>query len=427
MPIRTPHYTLALLSLLAIIGYIDRQVLTVLMEPIKDDLGLNDTMLGALSGTAFAIFYCTAAFPIARWGDHGDRKTIISLCVLVWSVATAACGVAVNFVHLALARIGVAIGEAGANPVSQSLLSDLYPAHRRASVFAVLNAANATGIGLGLAIGGWLATIYPWRTVFLIVSVPGLALAALTWFTAREPRREPGHPPLRASDAPGIWQSIVTVVRIPGLPWMLGTAAATSVTGFGLLTWAPSFLIRVHGLNVQQAGLWMGMATIGGLVAGSVLAGFLSDWAGKRDQRWYAWISAAGLLLAFPSTVAFVLWPTSFGALGFFFLLKFTMTLYMPAMYALALTLAPATSRAMTSAMLGMAINLAGVGIGPLIIGGISDTLQPVYGEHSIRYSLLVVSVGLLFGTVFALLAGRSLGRRQRADAIGLGQPVPAE
>jgi len=414
-----PRWTLFLLSLVAIIGFIDRQVVTILMEPIKHDLDFSDTMLGAISGTAFAIFYVTAAFPLARWGDHGDRRLIITLCVAVWSVATALCGAALNFAQLAAARIGVAIGESGANPISQSLLLDLFPASRRAWVLAILNAANSIGLGAGFALGGWLATLYSWRTVFVIVGLPGLVLALLLALTASEPRRnQPAGAPPPLSDV------AATLLRLPGMGWMVAVAATTSLCGFGLLTWGPSFMVRVHGMPIQAVGAEMGAATVGGLVIGSLVAGKLADWAGRSDIRWYAWISAIGLLLSFPATLAFVFWPGSTGALVCFFLLELCMTSFMPSLFALALSIAPSNMRATTAATLSMAINLVGAGVAPLAVGAISDFITPRFGDQSLRYSLLVLSSGLVLGATAAFMAGRRLGAgRLSADGTGLLQP----
>lgn len=422
--IRSPHYHLMLLALITAIASVDRQVLTILIEPIRHDLQLNDATLGALSGTAFAVFYATAAFPLARMGDRGDRRVILAACAIVWSLATAACGLARSFFELMLARIGVAVGEAGATPISQSLLVDLYPPERRAFVFAILNAALSIGLGLGFALGGWLATIFPWRTVFMLVGLPGLLLGGLLYFTARDPRAAVVGGTASSSGQPAFLRSLVEVWRIPGLPWILLVSGATAITGVGMLVWSPSFLVRVHHMDLATAGFWLGVTTMAGLAAGSLLSGWLCDRASRRDIRWYAWISAAGLFLAIPCAIAFVLWPTPAGAITCFFFLKFTVTLYTPAFQTLALNLAPANLRATTSATIGMSINLAGAGIGPLVAGLISDYLEPRYGDLSIRYSLIVITAGIVVAAFSALVVGHKLKVRGDGTAALPARPA---
>ena len=401
------HLTLALLCVVAALSYIDRQVLTVLMEAIKADLVLTDTVLGLLSGFSFAIFYVFAGFPIARYADRGDRRLVIALCVAVWSAATAACGLAQNAWHMALARIGVAAGEAGAGPAGYSLATEIYPIDRRVTVISILLAANSIGLAAGLALTGWLATMFNWREVFFIVGIPGLGIALAVWLFAAEPRRGRGDV---VATAPGISLGDVFAVmaRSTSLRWVALLLVAVPIAGFGFLIWSPSFFQRVHHLSVEQTGYWLGAATLLGLVFGNLAAGWLGDRYGKDNPRFNGALAAGGLLAAFPFAITFVLAAHVRVSLAAFAALKFLMTLHLGPIMALCFAQVPKAMRAMMSATINMMISLAGIGLGAFLVGRLSDTFQQRYGDLSLRYSLLVICLGLLVGAGAAYMAART-------------------
>ncbi|MFZ4745924.1 MAG: MFS transporter [Sphingomonas sp.] len=401
------HLTLALLCVVAALSYIDRQVLTVLMEAIKTELVLTDTVLGLLSGFSFAIFYVFAGFPIARYADRGDRRLVIALCVAVWSAATAACGLAQNAWHMALARIGVAAGEAGAGPAGYSLATEIYPIDRRVTVISILLAANSVGLAAGLALTGWLATMFNWREVFFIVGIPGLGIALAVWLLAAEPRRGRG---AVAVTAPVIRLGKVFAVmaRSTSLRWVAVLLIAVPITGFGFLIWSPSFFQRVHHLSVEQTGYWLGLATLMGLVFGNLAAGWLGDRYGKDNPRFNGALAAGGLLAAFPFALIFVLAPDVRVSLAAFAVLKFLMTLHLGPIMTLCFAQVPKEMRAMMSATINMMISLAGIGLGAFLVGRLSDSFQLRYGDQSLRYSLLVICFGLLVGAVAAFMAART-------------------
>jgi MFS family permease len=405
------HLTLALLCIVAALSYIDRQVLTVLMEAIKAELVLTDTVLGLLSGFSFAIFYVFAGFPIARYADRGDRRLVIALCVAVWSAATAACGLAQNAWHMALARIGVAAGEAGAGPAGYSLATEIYPIDRRVTVISILLAANSVGLAAGLALTGWLATMFNWREVFFIVGIPGIAIALAVWMFAAEPRRGQGTTAgVVTTPAPGIRLGDVfaVMVRSTSLRWVAVLLIAVPVAGFGFLIWSPSFFQRVHHLSVEQTGYWLGAATLLGLVFGNLTAGWLGDRYGKDNPRFNGALAAGGLALAFPFALIFVLATDVRVSLVGFAALKFLMTLHLGPIMTLCFAQAPKAMRAMLSATINMLISLAGIGLGAFLVGRLSDAFQQRYGDQSLRYSLLVVCLGLLVGAVAAFMAART-------------------
>jgi MFS family permease len=394
--------TLVLVLAVAVLSYVDRQVFTLFMDSIKRDLALTDRALGLLSGLTFALFYAIAAFPIARHADRGDRPRIIAVCVIVWSIATAACGMASGFWQMALARVGLAAGEAGAGPAGQSLVTDIFPPSRRVTVLSAILAASSLGLSGGLVLGGWLSTMFGWREVFLIVGLPGIAIGALVWLFAAEPRRAgaaEGATPL------GSIAVFRTMAASRSLRWIGLSVAAVPMTGMGYLLWSPVFFQRVHGLTIAETGFWLGGATLGGLVLGNLAAGWLGDRFGKDDPRFNGRLAGISLLLSFPFALGFAWAEDRNVALACFLVMKFLMTLYLGPTIALAFAQVPAAMRATTGATINMFIGLAGTGLGGFLVGALSDAFAG-YGAASLRWSLAVVSVGLLAGALAGWRAG---------------------
>lgn len=398
--------TLALVLIVAALSYIDRQIFTLFQERIKVELALSDTQLGLLTGMSFAVFYALAAFPVARYADRGDRRLVISVSVIVWSAATALCGIATSFWTMLAARIGLASGEAGAGPASQALLADLFPPEKRVTVISSMLAANSVGLAGGLALGGWLSNFFSWRQVFLVVGLPGILIGLIVWFVAQEPRKLTRGQAKEPSIAFGaalalMWKSV-------SLRWVALLLTTVPVTGFGFLIWSPSFFQRVHKMSVEQTGFWLGGATLAGLVAGNLLAGWLGDRYGKSNPRFNGWLAAAGLFAAFPCALLFALTPDANVSLGCFVALKFLMTLHLGPVIALCFAQVPSTMRAVMMAVINMFIGLAGTGIGGTLAGVLSDAYGRAYGIMSLRYSLATISVGLLVGGAAALMASRT-------------------
>lgn len=295
-------YTLALLSLVLVVNMVDRQLINILLDPIKRDLGVSDTAMGLMTGTAFSLFYVAASVPMAKWGDRGVRRSILAGGVVAWSLCTALSGLAQSFVQLALARAGVAVTEAGASPLCQSLVSDIFSRRHRATVLGILTAASSLGAGCGLFLGGWINDAFNWRVAFFIVGAPGILLGVLVMFTVIEPAREAaGQPDHGMSET-----SVIQLVRNPMMVRLLWVSALAGITTYAMYGWGATFLLRVHHMSTTQVGLWLGLATIVGQAGGHVIAGFLSDRLARRDMRWYAWYPALGTLLAIPFGCVFL-------------------------------------------------------------------------------------------------------------------------
>ena len=313
------YYVLAVLFVVYVFNFIDRQILSILLQPIKEDLQVSDTAMGFLTGFAFAVFYAIAGLPLARVADRWVRRSLIALSLATWSLMTAASGLARNFTDLALARVGVGIGEAGCTPPAHSLLSDYFPPERRATVLAVYACGIYMGVGLGFWLGGWLNDAFGWRVAFMVIGLPGVAMAVVVRFTVREPPRGMSERTAAASRSYSLGETWRFLTRLPsGRRISLG-AAFQAFVGYGLGAWIPAFFIRLHGMTPGELGLWLSWITgIGGAI-GAFSGGWLADrWV--RDQpRARAYISLVGALCSTPFIVAaLILDNTTLALLSFF-------------------------------------------------------------------------------------------------------------
>jgi predicted MFS family arabinose efflux permease len=392
------HYTLALLCIVAVFNYIDRQVLSILLTSVKQDLNASDTAMGLLNGMAFAAFYVVAGIPLARWADRGNRRLILSLCLGLWSVMTMLCGAAQSFWQLAAARVGVASGEAGASPATQSMLADLYGRSTRATALAIWIASSSVGIAFGMFFGGWLNEHFSWRLVFLIVGAPGVILAALFALTVREPARE-----MRGTTPDqqlGIIETLKVLWQIRSFRASLLVASCASFSGYAYLGWSPTYFIRIHHLGTTQIGLFLGLSTALGLVIGNLAAGRLADLIARRDPRGYFWVAMAGLLISLPAALAFTYLDSWSGAMIAFFVFKLAITSWNVPLYAAILSVARPSARGLSTFVVTIFTNIFGFGLGPLVVGALNDALTPAYGAEAIRYSMAIVSAALVIGVI---------------------------
>ena len=393
-PVR--HYVLVVLVVVYTFNFIDRQILSILMESIKLELGLSDQALGFLVGFAFAAFYAVFGIPIALWADRGNRRNIISLALALWSVMTALSGLAQNFTHLALARIGVGIGEAGCSPPAHSLISDYYPPEQRATALGIYSIGIPLGIMFGLFVGGWINEAYGWRYAFFVVGVPGLLLAALVRFTLREPQRGLSENRSVENTAPAFTETIKFLLRRPAFLHIAAGGALAAFVGYGVVSWFPTFLIRSHAMKTTEIGLWFGliMGIPGG--AGIFLGGYLADKFGAADPRWYLWTAAAASILALPFGLITYILSNPYWALAVFSIPILLSNFWQATVFAQTQSLVRLRMRGVASAILLFVINIIGLGVGPWAIGILSDALHPHYGADSLRWSLMIFgSLGL--------------------------------
>ncbi len=410
------YYVLALLFLVYVFNFVDRQLLSILVGPIQRDLGVSDTAMGLLGGLAFALFYTLAGIPIARWADTGSRRTVIALSLALWSAMTALSGLARSFGWLAAARIGVGIGEAGGTPPSHSLLSDYFPPRRRATALALYGNGIYLGSGLGFIAGGAIVTHFDWRTAFVVVGLAGLPLALLVRTTVRELPRGTSDAVPAADAAPGFRASFRYLFARRAFGWLVVGACFQAISGYAILFWSAEFFARVHVLARDRIGLWLGLAVILGGCAGVSTGGWLADRLGARDPAWYMRLPAVASLAGLPFAAGFVLAGDPVLALASFVPFYTVSNMYVGPLWSTAQNVARPEMRATASAVLLFLLNLVGLGLGPLAIGLVNDRLAAVHGAGAIRVSLLFVA--LLGGLAAPFFWASS--RHLRRDLPGL-------
>ena len=409
---RTPAYAwyvLALLLLTYILNFVDRQILSVVAEDIKLEMGLSDTQLGLLLGPMFAACNVLASFPLARLADRKSRVAVISAGLAFWSLMTAASGLARNFLQLGIARFGIGVGEAAGTPPSHSLISEVFPPERRATALSIYGWGIYLGLMFGFMGGGFLRDAFDWRTAFIVAGLPGIPLALLLWLTVKEPPRGP------ASEVPRIGEVVRTLAGKRSFVWMVVAGCFQALVGYSILAWGPVYLIRVHGMSGTELGVSFGL--IAGLTgaAGTTLGGLLNDKLIQRDRRWNLWMPSLVSLAAFPFALPFYLAGETWLALTSFAVFYFLNNMYVGAMWSVSQGLASPRMRAVAAATLLAILNLVGQGIGPAVIGWANDALADRYGADAIRYTLSGMAVAGLGAGLFFAIAARTL--REDLDA----------
>ena len=410
------NYVLILLFVVYVFNFIDRQVLSILLQPIKEDLGVSDTFMGFLTGFAFVVFYTFAGIPIARIADRTSRRAVIALGLATWSIMTALSGFARSGWQLAAARVGVGVGEAAGTPPAHSLLSDYFEPSRRATALSVYAMGVYVGVAAAFMGGSWLATHFGWRSVFWVVGLAGVPLALLVRLTVRELPRgysESG-PVAQVKPAPFV-ESLLQLARNRSFRWAVGATALQSLSGYGILTWGPTFLIRIHGMEMVEVGMVLG-AAIGILGAGGAyVGGRWADAMARRDERWYMLLPALQTLALLPFGYGFILLSSEVGALVSFVPFYFLGAMYVGPMHSVIQGLVVPNQRATASAINLFIVNMLGLGLGPLLIGIFNDVWAADYGEFAIRYSmLLAVTLGGLSSAAF-WMASRHLAEDLQA------------
>jgi len=390
---RSVRVTLWILLIVYIFNFIDRQIVNILAEPIAKDLDLSDTQIGLMTGLAFALFYTILGIPIARLADRSStsRPKVIAIALGVWSAMTALCGLAQNFTQLLLARIGVGVGEAGCTPPAHSLISDIVPPEKRSSALAFYSLGIPVGTLMGMIIGGTLADYVGWREAFVIVGLPGVALALLVWFVLKDPRQADAAAILRGRNQPAalpIRQALKEVMGSRAFVLLLFAGSAASFLAYGKTTWTTIFFQRTHDLSPGQVGLWFGLLSGFGGMLGTLLGGYLADRFGAINRRHVLSAPAIGMALAVPLALAAYQAPSWPLALGLLFIPTVFNSFYYGPTYSAAQGLVPLRARAIAAATLLFFQNLIGLGLGPLFFGMLSDLLQPAYGGESVRYVL---------------------------------------
>lgn len=429
---RSVRVTLWILLIVYVFNFIDRQIVNILAEPIARDLDLSDTQIGLMTGLAFALFYTVLGIPIARFADRGttSRPKLIAISLAVWSLMTALCGLAQNFVQLLLARIGVGVGEAGCTPPAHSLISDLVPPEKRSSALAFYSLGIPVGTLMGMIIGGTLVDFLGWREAFLIVGLPGIALALVVWFVLKDPRQADAQAIFRARNQPAalpMKEALREVMGSRAFVLLLCAGSAASFLAYGKTTWTTIFFQRTHDMTPGQVGLWFGLLGGVGGILGTWLGGYLADRFGAKNRRHVLSAPAIGMALAVPLALLAYQAPTWPMALMLLFVPTVFNSFYYGPTYSAAQGLVPLRARAIAAATLLFFQNLIGLGLGPLFFGMLSDWIQPVYGAESVRYVLYGAACLGLVPAFFFWRCGLRLNEElDRKDVSPVPAPVVA-
>lgn len=422
----TPFYRAYVLFALVVVytfNFIDRQIVGILAVPIKADLALSDTQLSLMGGLAFALFYTFLGIPIAMLADRSSRTWIMTGALAIWSAMTAACGFTQNFLQLFLARLGVGIGEAGGVAPAYSLISDYFPQEKRARALSIYSFGIPIGSALGILLGGVLTSYLGWREAFMIVGLAGLAIVPVFRLTMREPIR--GGLDRIAPSAPASLGDVARMIIAKPSFWGLSLgAASSSMMGYGLIFWLPSFFVRSYGEALPKFFAWLpdflvpvnpgpllyasyfyaAILLVGGL-SGIWFGGLMADRYGKDRKGAYAFVPAGAFLATVPFFILGVTTHSLWIAFPAFLVIQALSLVWLGPILTAFQHLAPPNMRATASAIFLFINNLIGIGLGNLAIGAISDGLNDRFGAESLRYAILsgivfyFVAAGLLFIT----------------------------
>lgn len=434
------HGALLLFLIVSIINLIDRQVMGVVLEPVKKEFGVSDLAMGLLTGIAFASVYCVCALPIGRYADRTNRRNLIAWSCAAWSVMTFLCGFATGYWTLALGRIGVAMGEAGSAAASLTVVADLYPSRQRARALSVYTLGSPIGTLVGLSVGAWIAYYHGWRAAFLWLAVPGLVAAVLVRLFAVEPARGGSEPGAAAAAARRQPEPLRVVLRdawhSSAFVKIVISGALLGFSGYAFGIWSTAFLVRCHGLTLKDAGIIMGLAAGPGAIIGTLSSGWLTDRLAARDARWQLGVPIIGALLAFPLAVAFVLYPSGhpwmWGSLVVPRVSVFVLAVsifgmwWMAPSYAAITHIMPPDRRATTIAIYNFAVAAIGAGCGPLAVGVLSDVLTPALGENALRWAMVGGAAGYLLAGLVLIGAVRPYARMLAGMEHVPGVPVRA-
>jgi len=424
------HYALCVLAVIYVCNYIDRYLVSILIEPIKLEFGVSDTAIGLLTGVAFALFYTVFGLPMGRLADRIGRKPVVALACIAWSLMTMLCGVATSFAMLLAFRILVAVGEAGGSAPSVAMVSDLYPARLRSRALSIFMMGPPIGIALGLGAGGWIAEHYGWRAAFIAIGAPGILIGLLLAFTVRAPRPAALASPQAQRES--FMATLRSMLDVSSYRLILVAGSLAAVAGNAVGTWNPSFLIRSHGLSIQEAGFLIGI--VGGLCAaiGTLTCGFVTDRLMARDTGWQVGVAALGTLISVPFGLLFFLWPSGVAfevggisvptAFLFYVGFAFFATWWTTPCFGAMSGLFPPAKVAQATALFLMGVTLVGVGFGPLVVGALSDLYHAAIGDQALRYAM-ASTIALLLVPVICLSLAVPRYRRQTLD-LPANQPT---
>lgn len=410
-PRRGARLVLALLLIAYVFNFLDRQILGILAQPIKADLHLSDTQFGAIGGLAFALLYSALGIPLAYLADKTSRSAVVAGSLAVWSGFTALCGTAVGFGQLFLYRLGVGVGEAGGVAPSVALIADYFPPERRASALAIYYLGVPIGLAGGTLIGAYIAHAVSWRAAFAVMGIAGVALAPVLWFVV-------GDVQARALTARAPLASVFPMLARKPAFWLLSFAsAASSLCGYGLALWTPSVMMRSFGLDLLTTGNFLASLLLIGGCAGVFAGGWLADRLGQGDHGWYARLPAIAWIVSVPAWGFGLFAPSLWIAWPLLLIGNAVNILWLGPVATAVQHLVPRPMRSTASASFLLINNLIGLGVGPLLIGRISDALKATHGADSLRDAAVGCTVFYLLAALLMWLAAGPLNRAWVADS----------
>ncbi len=399
------NVVLALLLLAYIFNFLDRQILGILAGPIIQDLKLTDTEFGAIGGIAFALLYSVLAVPLALLADRTSRSRVIAGAVAIWSGFTALCGTATSFGQLFFFRLGVGVGEAGGVAPAYALISDYFPPHRRARALAIFSLGIPLGLAAGTLIGAYLAAKVDWRAAFLVMGVAGLILAPFMLIFVRDLPR----PKASTAERMPLARAFPIVARKPSFWLMAFAASCSSLAGYGLALWTPSVLERSFGFGLIERGQFLASIFLIGGTAGVFAGGWLADRLGQVDRRWYARLPAIAWLITAPTFAIGLLSPDPWIAWPLLLIPNALNILWLGPVTTAVQHLVPQPMRSTASASFLLINNLIGLGVGPTLIGALSELFKDRFGTEALRYAAVSVVGFYLIAALLMMLAVRRL------------------
>ncbi|SDR23815.1 Sugar phosphate permease [Rhizobiales bacterium GAS191] len=401
------YYVLLLLTAIYALNFLDRTIFNVLIDPIKTEFGLSDTVMGLLAGFGFVLFYSILGLPIARFADRLNRRNIIAAAFAFWSAMTACCGLAQGVASLAFARIGVGIGESAGTPASQSLIADLFDKQERPRALGIYAIGTYLGVFLGYFMGGFVNHYYGWRVAFMAAGLPGIAIALILWLTVAEPRRGAKDDSTKGAAPEALGATLRFLASQTSFVLLLIGFCLTSYLNYATAAWIPPFLARVHHLSSAEVGTYAG--TFKGLagMAGTLVGGLVVARISRSDDRWKLWAPALMSGFAAPVFALCMLTPSFTVMIAALSLTSFMVGFHLGPIFAIAQTVARPSMRALATAIILLTATCFGQGVGPLAVGMINDALKTAYGAEAVRYSLLSASAATIAGALIFVVAAR--------------------
>ncbi|HLT43904.1 MAG TPA: MFS transporter [Luteimonas sp.] len=416
---------LAILCFVYVLNFLDRQLLSILAKPIQDELGVSDGQLGLIGGLYFAMFYCILAIPVGWLADRTNRVRVLAIACGLWSAATAACGMASSYPQLALARMTVGVGEAGGVPPSYAIISDYFPPGTRGTALGLFNLGPPIGAALGVAFGASVAAAYSWRMAFISVGVVGMVTAVGVWLLVREPRKggldaapSPQAGATSAVAPSGFRETCAGFFANPVLRNMSLACGATQFVTYAMLNFTVLLLMREKGMSLEEVALWYALVVGIGTAGGMIVSGRLIDRLARRSKTAYAYLPAAGLVLALPLFIGFV-WADSWQlALAFLVLPTGLNYFYLSPAVTLVQEEVRPDQRVLSGALLLLVMNLIGLGFGPTYLGLASDFFRATHPDNSLQTAFYTLVPFYLLAIGLFLLLARSIRRQVAQEEI---------